>query len=197
VSAHDDHADGLARFLGRFSLGLGLSQVLAPQAVNRLIGAPSTEGTTAVMRGVGFRELAAGVGLLRGRSTTGWLWARAVGDAMDLALLTAALRRPDSDSRRVGAAIGIALGAGALDAFAAVRSGTPSGTPAEVRSAITVNRTRQDVYAYWWRFRGPARPAVAGHHDLLQVMHERRQVREVMSRRDGQLGRRGHPRSGR
>jgi len=148
MSAHNTH--GLARFLTRFSFGLGLSQVLAPDAVNRLIGIYTSDRTAAVMRGLGFRELTAGFGLIRGRNTSGWLWARTVGDVMDLGLLVAALRNPANNSRRVGGATAAAAGAAALDALAAARTAKSgqTGEPAEATRAITVNRSREDVYAY-------------------------------------------------
>jgi hypothetical protein len=107
----------LARALGWFSIGLGLAEVFAPRQVARLTGIES--GPTLV-RSFGMREISAGVGILTGRKTDRWLWARVAGDGTDLAVLAQGL----SNSRRRGrAAIALAAVAGvtALDIYCARR----------------------------------------------------------------------------
>src|ERR1051325_882293 len=54
----------LANGLGWFSIGLGLSQIAIPGLVAKLIGVRDNDKNRAVMRGVGIRELAAGIGIL-------------------------------------------------------------------------------------------------------------------------------------
>jgi L-ascorbate metabolism protein UlaG (beta-lactamase superfamily) len=80
----------LARALGWFGVGLGLAEVVAPRRLGKLIGAPGREWLLRVM---GLREIAAGVGLLTARPDakplSKWMWARVGGDAIDLALLGA------------------------------------------------------------------------------------------------------------
>jgi L-ascorbate metabolism protein UlaG (beta-lactamase superfamily) len=82
----------LARALGWFSLGLGIAGVAAPRRLGKLIGATGHEW---LLRAMGLREIAAGVGLLTARNDPNplskWMWARVGGDALDLALLGAAL----------------------------------------------------------------------------------------------------------
>jgi hypothetical protein len=73
----------MAPALGWFSIGLGLAQLLAPRAMARAVGMAPHD---AMMQACGLRELACGVGLLRGPPEP-WLWARAGGDALDLAAL--------------------------------------------------------------------------------------------------------------
>ena len=52
----------LVPFLGWFSLGLGVAQIAAPQAVARLIGLRDDDRSRLWMRVVGVRELAAAAG---------------------------------------------------------------------------------------------------------------------------------------
>ena len=81
----------LAKGLGWFSIGLGLTQVLAPRGFARSIGVEDDGGNCAVVRLVGLRELACGIGILSRRRPAGWVWARVAGDMMDIALLGSAL----------------------------------------------------------------------------------------------------------
>ncbi len=150
---------GLARGLGWFSIGLGLSQLLAPRGIARVIGVPDDTKNCALMRLLGLRELASGVGILSSRRPQGWIWARAAGDVMDLALLGSALASDDTEKDRLAAATLAVIGVTAADIYEAVRLGGPTGSlassnawgPGEVhvRKAITVNRPVEEVYAFW------------------------------------------------
>jgi hypothetical protein len=76
------------------------------------------------MRLVGARELLAGVGILRRRNARGWLWARVVGDVMDLALLGAAFNSVKKRRRgRLPVALMAVAGVAVLDLLAARRAG--------------------------------------------------------------------------
>ena len=108
----------LARMLGLFSIGLGLSQVLAPRAVTRAIGLEDTDRNRSTMRAFGFRETATGVGLLTRRRPTAFAWGRVIGDVMDLAVLGRALASPRSRHGRVAAAMAAVVGVTALDMLA-------------------------------------------------------------------------------
>ena len=70
-----DNADAtpLTTALGYVSVGLGLTQILAPRRLSEAIGVGSH---VAMMRSLGLREIAAGVGILRSRQPSRWLWAR-------------------------------------------------------------------------------------------------------------------------
>jgi uncharacterized membrane protein len=163
-----DGADGLATFLGWFSVGLGVAQLAAPRAVARFIGVNPSDRTAAVMRAIGVRELAAGAGILSQPRPAGWLWARVAGDIMDLALLGRALdERCDDRDRTVTATLAV-LGVAALDAMAGKketaakhrdeRMGESGAGPEPVpqgicvQKSVTVGRPVQEVYDFWRDF---------------------------------------------
>lgn len=110
--------NSLARFLGYFSIGLGLAEVLAPDAVRRLSGVRQ-EG---ILRAYGVREIVCGIGILSSTRPTGWLWARVAGDALDL--LTAGGNYAEAGGHRRGRLLATALalaGVTALDALCAAQ----------------------------------------------------------------------------
>lgn len=115
--------DPLPKFLGWFSIGLGLAEVLAPRALGRLIGAGAEHPT--VMTAYGLREIAAGVGILANPSRSGpWLAARVAGDALDIASLFRAWMDANEGDRLRIVSAGIAVaGVTALDVYAANKHG--------------------------------------------------------------------------
>ncbi|HVX96068.1 MAG TPA: SRPBCC family protein [Polyangia bacterium] len=144
-------AERAAVGLGLLSLGLGLGELVAPRALLRLIGVRPGPLRAGVLRGLGARELAVGAGLLAGKRSAPWLWARVAGDVIDLGLCVAALRasRPGR-GRAVGALT--ALGAvTALDTVAAVVSSREEGARVvePVRRSVTIARRRDEVYQFW------------------------------------------------
>ena len=66
--------------LGWFSIGLGLSEILAPRALGRAIGVGHGPLKGGIFRGYGLREIAAGLGILSRRRPAAWTWARFAGD---------------------------------------------------------------------------------------------------------------------
>jgi len=60
----------MARALGWFSIGLGLTHVLAPRAMARATGMRHHAG---LMRATGIREIISGAGILV-RNKPGWIW---------------------------------------------------------------------------------------------------------------------------
>ena len=151
----------LARVLGWFSLGLGLAQVAAPSKVARLIGVDDDSNTVAMMRLVGAREIASGIGILTQSKPTPWLWARVGGDAMDLALLRSAMDSPRSDRDRVATATAAVLGIAAIDTLCSTRLTVEPDAPdaavhqsgaVHATSAVTVNGPVGTVYGYWEDF---------------------------------------------
>ena len=77
-------ASGQAKMMGVFSYALGISQVLRPGSVNRLMGIPDHNPNHAVTRLIGIREIVTGTGVLFGKNTSGWMWGRVAGDIMDI-----------------------------------------------------------------------------------------------------------------
>src|SRR5687767_3641821 len=61
----------LAQGLGWFSIGLGVTEMLAPQALGRMIGIGDYH---AILPLLGLREVASGVGILSNKRPAGWLW---------------------------------------------------------------------------------------------------------------------------
>ena len=109
----------LGQGLGWFSVGLGLAEAIAPDAMARLIGMDEKPEYRPLLRVFGLREIASGVGLLTGTKANGWLWARAGGDAMDLAVLGFASESSRANRTRLGIAAFAVLGVAALDILAA------------------------------------------------------------------------------
>ena len=69
----------VAECLGWLSVGLGLAALFAPRKMGEITG---LDGRHGLVRLVGARELASGVGLLTQTRKTPWLWSRVIGDAI-------------------------------------------------------------------------------------------------------------------
>jgi uncharacterized membrane protein len=148
----DVAAERLARALGWFSLGLGVAQLAAPSAVNRMIGVPDSGKSRALQRLVGVREIASGVGIFAERRPAGWLWARVAGDVMDLALLAKAMDSRSASRPRVAAAMAAVAGVLVPDTAGGMQLSRAQGPGRPVRKAITVRANPDDVYAFWHDF---------------------------------------------
>jgi uncharacterized membrane protein len=172
--ANDDGEERLARGLGWFSIGLGITQIAAPRAFARLVGLNDNRG---LMRMVGIREIASGVGILSRRKPTGWLWSRVGGDLMDLTILGTALVSPSTNRRRVATATAAVTGVTVLDIRA---SQELSSSPApednrisiRVRKSITINRPAEELYGFWRDFQNLAR--FMKHVESVQVTGDKR-----------------------
>ena len=81
-------AFALARFLGWFSIALGVTELVLPHTLSRALGLGRRPGLLAAY---GVREIAAGAGILLGANPAPWVQARIAGDALDLATLAAPL----------------------------------------------------------------------------------------------------------
>jgi uncharacterized membrane protein len=185
---HTSSARGSAIGLGWLSIGLGLSALVAPRALSRALGVPRRGRNRLLLRAMGARELGAGIGLLAQRHRSApWLWTRVAGDAIDLALLGAALASPRAKRGRLLGSLGVVAGVTALDVLAAMRASEIEDEAAAqpVRRSVTIARLPADVYAFWrdtrnlpkfmtgleavtylddshsrWRARGPVGPVV-------------------------------------
>lgn len=103
--------DSLAKGLGWFSLGLGLTELLAPRRITRALG---MEGKEALVRAYGAREIGSGVLTLSVDKKLG-LWSRVAGDGIDIATVMTALR-PDNPKRdNAVLALALLLGITAVD----------------------------------------------------------------------------------
>jgi uncharacterized membrane protein len=180
MEAYENHGERLAGFLGWFSIGLGLTEILAPRDFARFIGVSEDEENRKVVRLVGLRELATGVGILLRPRPAGWVWGRVAGDVMDLALLGNALTSDAPRRDRVAAATAAVLGVTALDVYDAVllsqRSGSwvpmGGGRGIDVRESITINRPAEELYRFWRNFENL--PRIMTHLESVQVTGDRR-----------------------
>lgn len=167
-------SDPLARALGWFSIGLGVVQVAAPGWLARGVGVSDGEANLLLLRAVGGRELVTGAGIQLRPRPRRWLWARVGGDALDLALLGAALGNPRTDRRRLTIATGAVAGVTALDLLATFRRASrPSAEEPTMRArtAITINRPVDDVYRYWRDFKNL--PGFMAHLESVEVTGDR------------------------
>ncbi len=154
-----ENRERLARGLGWFSVVLGVAEILAPRAISRMIGIRPKPG---LIRLLGLRELASGVGILTRPETDAWLKSRVAGDAVDLGLLGAAFLSPRSKVGPLTAATMAVAGVAVLDVVCsqdfADRPRNQVVKPDKARGAvhfhksIIVNRPAEELYRIWRNF---------------------------------------------
>lgn len=149
-------ADRIARALGWFSIGLGLAQLLAPRGISRAVG---IDQRPVLMRSLGVREIASGIGILSQRRPDNWLWTRLAGDAIDLALLGVASRAPGAARRRVALTTAAIAGVAVLDLLSGIeqtrRRKEEQGIDSDmvhIEKSLTVNRSPDECYRFWHDF---------------------------------------------
>ena len=108
----------LSRFLGWFSIGLGLFEILGGKSLARTLGIPKD---AVLLRAYGVREAGVGAAILNDPEEPAWIWARVAGDALDLATLAVALRPPNGKRANVEIALAAVAGVTALDVICAAR----------------------------------------------------------------------------
>lgn len=154
-------AAGLGMALGWVSVGLGVAALLRPRTLTQAAGVGSGRRVTRTMRAIGARELTTGAGLLMQPRQTGWLWARAAGDVIDLGLLAAAGRQRRYRSERIAMASALVAGLTVLDVLSAwdrqrqSQSGQPAGAvpgTVHVRQSLNINRSPETCYRFWRDF---------------------------------------------
>jgi uncharacterized membrane protein len=162
ATARQDEVQRRGRELGWMSLGLGVTQLVAPDAVRRISGVDDSPTSRTMVPLVGARELVHAAGLLTSRRKNVWAWTRVVGDAMDLTSLGMAIaHRRGSRRRRLVAVTGAIVGITVLDLLTAVqatraRKSDPApagrarkGGSMELTATTTIRRPAADVYAFW------------------------------------------------
>jgi hypothetical protein len=103
--------DRLARALGWFSIGLGLTELLAPRSITRALG---MQGRERLVCAYGLREIASGILCLSIDKHAG-LWSRMAGDGLDITTLLGALRDDNPKRDNVASALTMVLGITLLD----------------------------------------------------------------------------------
>lgn len=152
----DSSTSMLVKGLGVASLGLGLTEVLAPKRVAALAGVDDTSRSRPVIRALGLRECGHAAALLFGPNKL--VWTRVAGDALDLALLVAGVANRGRGRRGRGAVSAVALaGIAGADLYVALRTsgngstGRHANAPHHraLRAAVTVGRAPEDTYRAW------------------------------------------------
>lgn len=108
-------SDRLARALGWFSIGLGITELLAPRILTRMMG---VRGKETLLRAYGLREIGAGMMSLSADKGAG-LQSRVAGDVLDIATLMA-LKPRSSKQDNLGLAMAAVLGVTLLDIVGAL-----------------------------------------------------------------------------
>ncbi|SDA33578.1 hypothetical protein SAMN02799622_05561 [Methylobacterium sp. UNC378MF] len=106
----------LARGLGWFSIGLGLTEVACGDAIARWLGMPRS---APVIRAYGVRELLQGIGILGASDPTPWISARVAGDALDIATVLPGLEGHNPRKDNVAIALVALAGVTAADVICA------------------------------------------------------------------------------
>ena len=173
--------ESLADFLGFFSIGLGLAEVLAPQLMSRLVGIKNpNERNRTTMRLLGLREIGHGVAILSNQQPKKAVMSRVAGDAIDLALLGATMANSDNDRGRTLFAAANVLAVTALDVMASKALAMQPETPAnekmdqgiiQTKRSITVNRPVDEVYGFWRNLENL--PRFMRHLESVRVRDER------------------------
>ncbi len=150
----------LGSLLGWFSVALGAIELLAPRSLTRAIGLQPSAGTTTVVRSMGVREIASGVGILAHPESKEWVGMRVGGDVADLALLGLAMLKSERPVRTLLASA-IVLAVGALDVMATEQLAEARKSPtrahkvagaSRVLRSITIGCPRGEAYALWRDF---------------------------------------------
>jgi uncharacterized membrane protein len=164
--------DRLAQALGWFSVGLGLAAVTAPRRMSRMIGLGDHN---LLLRIIGLRELASGVGILTQRQPTGWLWSRVAGDIMDLALLRRGFENPKARLLPLSAATAAVAGVTALDVRCSIESNRyeqAGDEPTRIVQTTMISRPPQEIYNYWRNFENL--PRFMQHIESVQMIDDKR-----------------------
>ena len=183
--ANDDRGTGgesTADFLGYFSIGLGLAEVLAPRAMAKVVGVKEPDDTSInTMRAMGLREIGHGLAILSNQHPEKAVWSRVAGDMVDLALLGRTMANPDNDRGRTLFATANVLAVTALDVMTARQLSKQPRTATAARMAqgivrtkrsITIRRPVEEVYAFWHDFENL--PRFMRHLESVQTTGENR-----------------------
>lgn len=158
--------------LGLCGIGLGVAELMAPRRLARVVGAPPRYA--GLVRAMGLREIASGIGILTQRRPTTGVWSRVVGDAIDLACLGTAFMSNRSNRGRVAVATAVAAGATLLDMMTAqqLSRGVQTRNGAiPLTVTLIINRRPEELYRYWRGFANL--PKFMKHLERIEVKDDR------------------------
>jgi hypothetical protein len=107
--------DRIAKGLGWFSIGLGLTELFMAPQLTRALG---MRGQEPLVRAFGAREITAGVLTLSVDKSLG-LWSRLAGDGLAIAMLASATRNGNPKRNNAALALAMVVGVTALDCIGA------------------------------------------------------------------------------
>lgn len=162
--------DSVGHTLVLASLGLGLLEILLPRRVQKMVGVRRGDHT-GLIRMLGAREITSGLLTYSFDPPHRGMWARVLGDALDLALLSRVFTLRRASKGRAAAATAFIAGITAVDVLTAVQlrrlqaeqraystlvhedlSGARSGRAFRVVKSITIDRPVDELYAFWRDF---------------------------------------------
>jgi uncharacterized membrane protein len=188
--SQDGNTEQLARFLGWFSIGLGIAEIVAPRQLAQMIGVENKPG---VFRLMGLREIGSGVGILSQDQPASAVWSRVAGDMLDLVLLGSQLDTNNPEREKTLAATMSVLGVTAVDLYTArslsqqsnggssswrsagrgsAREMVQSSNGIKVKSSVTIGRPIREVYGFWRSFENL--PRFMSHLENVKMLDERR-----------------------
>jgi uncharacterized membrane protein len=144
------NAKRLARGLGWFSLGLGMTELLAPKFIAKISGI--SERRTGLIRLYGLREIASGIGIFAQKNPATAVWSRVAGDALDLTSLGVAATSTDTNKGWLTFATANVVAVTALDVMCARQLST-GNSGVHANASCIVNRQPDEVYRFWRDFR--------------------------------------------
>jgi len=142
----------LANGLAWFSLGLGLTELLAPKTLARLIGV--RESNAGLIRAFGAREIASGLAIWsQGERPVEAVWSRVAGDALDLTALGKSMASSDTNKGKVAFATLNVLAVTGLDVLCARKLGGNDGhSSRRIVKGMIIDRSREELYKMWRNF---------------------------------------------
>ncbi len=161
-------AEGVARGLGWFSIGLGAAELFFPGKLGRMIG---VHGHEKLIRWMGAREIAAGIAVLSGKNPIGSMAGRVAGDAVDLSLLGAGMGSYGASKGKIGGAIGAVAGVTALDLICLLKLGNQA-EPIQTTQTVAINKTPEECYQFWRNFENL--PRFMEHVESVRVTGDKR-----------------------
>ncbi len=109
--------------LGWVNVGMAVTELAYPEGICRALGL--SKRRVGLVRALCLREFAVGMGLLLQPHRKEWIWVRAVGDAMDLALVAMTFRLPRANRAWQGALTAGVVLSGLADLYAATKGESP------------------------------------------------------------------------